>query len=97
MCVAVMWAKKVRRIPFAGQDTNSSIESYYGAMKRWLGFTTKGLWGRRFDWLITILRTTIYNHYTHRLTMKKVGLIKNKIMALKVRESVNLSYSIDEK
>ena len=96
MCVAATWTKGVRRIPHAGQDTNSSIESYHGAMKRWLGFTTKGLRGRRLDWLITMLTTTIHNHYTHRLAMKKAGLIKNEIMTLKVRESVNLSYSIDE-
>ena len=91
-----MWTKGVRRIPHAGQDTNSSIESYHGAMKRWLGFTTKGLRGRRLDWLITMLTTTIHNHYTHRLALQKAGLIKNDIITLKVRESVNLSYSIDE-
>ena len=65
-------------------------------MKRWLGFSIKGLRGRRLDWLITMLTTTILNHQTHRLAMKKTILIKNDIMTLKVRESVNLSYSIYE-
>ena len=37
MCVAAMLAKRVRRIPHAGQDINSSIESYHGEMKKWLG------------------------------------------------------------
>ena len=79
-----MWTKGVRRIPHTEQDTNSFIESYHKAMKGWLGFTTKGLRGRRLDWLITILTIIIHNHYTHRLTMNKAGLIKNRIMTLKV-------------
>lgn len=83
--------KGSKKNPHAEQDINSSIESYHDAMKRWLGFTTKDLRGRLLDWLITMLTTTIHNHYTHRLAMKKAGLIKNDIMTLKDRESVNLS------
>ena len=92
-----MCTKGVRRIPHAAQDTNSFIESYHDAMKKSLDFTTKGLRGQRLDWLITMLTTIIHNHYTDRLAMKKTGLINNDIMTLKVRENVNLSYSIDEK
>ena len=91
-----MWTKGVRKILHTRQDTNSFIKSYHKAMKRWLGFTIKGLWGRRLDWLITMLTITIHNHYTHRLTMNKAGLIKNGIMTLKVKKNVNLSYFIDE-
>jgi hypothetical protein len=46
----------------SNQDTQASIESYHGALKRWFALYTKGLRGRRIDWLVWRLTTTIAHH-----------------------------------
>jgi len=48
-----------------------NIESYHGALKRWFALDTKGFRGRRIDWLVWQLTTTIAHHYMHTLEMKK--------------------------
>jgi hypothetical protein len=60
----------VRRVPHSNQDTQTSIKSYYGALKRWLALDTKGFKGRKIDWLVWQLTTTITHHYMHTLEMK---------------------------
>ncbi len=78
----------VRRVPHSNQDTQASIESYHGALKRRLVLDTKGLRGCRLDWLVWQLITTIARHYMHTLEMKKKGFIKNKVMEAIVTRSV---------
>jgi len=46
---AELWMVGVRRVPHSNQNTQASIESYHGALKRWLAFDTKGFRGRRID------------------------------------------------
>jgi hypothetical protein len=75
-----LWMVGVRRVPHSNQDTQANIESYHGALKRWLSLDTKGLRGRRIDWMVWQLTTTIACHYMHTLEMKKKGFIKNKVM-----------------
>jgi hypothetical protein len=77
---AELWMVGVRIVPHSNQDTQASIESYHGALKRWLVLDTKGLRGCRIDWLVWRLTTTIARHYMQTLEMKKKGFIKNKVM-----------------
>jgi hypothetical protein len=49
---AKLWMVGIRRVPHSNQDTQMGIESYHGALKRWLTFDTQGLRGRRIDWLV---------------------------------------------
>ncbi len=86
--LAESWMVGVRRVPHSNQDTQANIESYHGVLKRWLALDTKGLRGRRFDWLVWQLTTTIARHYMHTLEMKKKGFIKNKVMEAIVTRSV---------
>jgi hypothetical protein len=47
-----MWCKGARRIPYAGQNTNSAIESYHSLLKSILSSSKERFVGRRMDWLI---------------------------------------------
>jgi surface antigen len=76
--LAKLWMVGVRRVPHSNQDTQASIESYHGALKRWLVLDTKGLRGRRLDWLVWRLTTTIARHYMHTLEMEKKGFHKKQ-------------------
>jgi hypothetical protein len=49
---AELWMVGVQRMPHSNQDTQAKIESYHGALKRWLALDTKGLRGHRIDWLV---------------------------------------------
>ncbi len=69
-----LWMVGVRRVPHSNQDTQASIESYHGALKCWFVVDTKGLRGRRSDWSVWRLTTTIARHYMHTLEMKKRAL-----------------------
>ncbi len=83
-----LWIVGVRKVPHFNEDTQTSIESYHGALKRWLALDTKGLRGRRIDWLVWRLTTTFARHYMHTLEMKKKGFTKNKVMEAIVTRSV---------
>jgi len=85
---AELWMAGVRRVPHSNQDTKANIESYHGALKRWLALDTKGLRGCRIDLLVWRLTTTITHHYMHTLEMKKKGFIKNKVMEAIITRSV---------
>ncbi len=76
---AELWMVGVQRVPHSNQNTQGNIESYHGALKRWLALDTKGLRGRRIDWLVWWLSTTIARHYMHTLKMKKKGFTKKKL------------------
>jgi hypothetical protein len=68
--------------------TKTPKQTLNGALKRWLALDTKGLKGRRIDWLVWRLTTTIARHYMHTLEMKKKGFIKNKVMEAIITRSV---------
>jgi hypothetical protein len=85
---AKLWMVGVRRVPHSNQITQVSIESYHGALKHWFALNTKGLKGRRIDWLVWRLTTTIARHYIHTLEMKKKGFIKRKVMEAIITQSV---------
>ncbi len=86
--LAKLWMVGVLRVPHSNQDTPTNIKSYHGALKRWFALDTKGLRGRRLDWLEWWLTTTIARHYMHTLEMKERGFIKNKVMEAIVTQSV---------
>ncbi len=83
-----LWMVGVWKVPHSNQDTQASIESYHGALKRWLTLDTKGLRGHRIDWLVWRLTATIARHYMHTLETKKRGFIKNKVMEAIITRSV---------
>jgi hypothetical protein len=47
-----LWMVGVQKMPHSNQDTQARIESYHGSLKHWLALDTKGLRGRRIDWLV---------------------------------------------
>jgi hypothetical protein len=47
--VVDLWMARLQRMPHSNQDTQASIESYHGALKRWFSLETKGLQGRQID------------------------------------------------
>ncbi len=76
---AELWMVGVRKMPHSNQDTQVSIESYRGALKRWLALDTKGFREHKIDWLVWWLTTTIAHDYMHTLEMKKRGFIKTRL------------------
>jgi hypothetical protein len=75
-----LWMVGVWRVFHSNQNTQAIIESYHGVLKHWFALDTKNLRGRRIDWLVWRLITTIACHCMHTLEMKKKGFIKNKVM-----------------
>ncbi len=75
-------------MPHSNQQTQTTIESYHGALKGWFILNTKGFKRHKIDWLVWWLTTTIVCHYMHTLEMKKRGFIKNKVMEAIVTWSV---------
>jgi hypothetical protein len=47
-----LWMVGFRRVPHSNHDTQTSIESYHGALKHWFSLETKRLRGRQIDWLV---------------------------------------------
>jgi len=64
----------------SNQDTQTTIESYHDVLKHWFAFDTKGLKGRRIDWLVWRLITTIAHHYMHTLEMKNQSIWLGKFL-----------------
>jgi hypothetical protein len=50
--VVDLWMVGFQLMPHSNQDTQASIESYHGALKRKFSLETKGLRGRKIDWLV---------------------------------------------
>ena len=86
-----MWLKGLRRA-----DTTSSIESYHGALKRWMKIDRRGTQGRRLDWLIVKLNESVQSHYLYRLDLKALGFVKNKKIVEIVTNSVLGAKSIKD-
>jgi hypothetical protein len=100
-----LWMVGLRRVPYSNQDTQTSIESYHEALKRWFSLETKGLQGRRIDWLVWRLTTMVVRHYMHTAEMKKRMFIRNKVVEHIVKMSVekatlilhtNVTHGIDD-
>ncbi len=68
---AELWMVGVRRMPRSNQNTQANIESYHGALKCWFALDTKSLKGRRIDWLVWRLTTTIVPLHAHIGNEKK--------------------------
>jgi hypothetical protein len=75
-------------VPHSNQDTQATIESYHGALRRWFILDTKDFRRHKIDWLVWRFTTTIAHHYIHTLEMKKKCFIKNKVMEATVTWSV---------
>jgi hypothetical protein len=83
-----LWMVGLWRVSHSNQDTQASIESYQGALKRWFSLETKGFRGRRIDWLLWRLTIIVARHYMHTIEMKKCGLNKKKVVEHIVKTSV---------
>jgi len=47
-----LWMVGVRKVPHSNQDTETNIESYHDALKRWFALDTKGFKRCKIDWLV---------------------------------------------
>ncbi len=103
--VVDLWMVGLQRMPHSNRDTQASIGSYHGALKHWFSLETKGFWGRRIDWLMWKLTTTIIKHYMHTTEMKSHGFIRNKVVECIVKMNVekvtlilhtNVTHGIDD-
>jgi hypothetical protein len=105
VCCCRLWMVGLRRVSHSNQDTQTSIESYHGALKHWFSLETKGLRGWRIDWLVWRLTTTVARHYMQTSEMKRRGFIRNKVVERIVKMSVekatlilhtNVTHGIDD-
>jgi len=64
---AKLWMVGIQKVPHSNQDTQASIESYHGVLKRWFVLDRKSFKGHKIDWLVWRLTTTIARHYMHTL------------------------------
>ncbi len=89
-----LWTVGTRRVPHSNMDTQSSIESYHGALKRWLSTDVRGLQGRRVDWLVWRLCTPVSNQYMHLMKPKFNGFVVNKTIENIVQKNILKSRDI---
>jgi len=75
-------------MPHPNQDSQASIKSYDGALKRWFYFETKALRGCYIDQLVWKLTMIVAWHYMHQTKMKRQGFKKNKVVAWLVATNV---------
>ncbi len=103
--VVNLWMVGLWPVPHSNQDTQTSIESYHGALKHWSSLETKGLWGRWIDWLLWRSMTKLTKHYMHTTQMKKCRFIKNNVVECIVKMNVekatlilhtNVTHGIDD-
>ena len=59
-------------------DTQSSIEFYHGALKKWLNVDVWRLWNRKVGWLLWRLSNLVSNHYIYLMERKFNGFVVNK-------------------
>ena len=91
-----MWLKGLCRRRHSGADTTGTIESYHGALKRWMKIDRWGTQGRRLDWLIVKLNKSVQSHYSYKLDLKALGFVKNKKIEKIVTNSVLGAKSIKD-
>ncbi len=66
-----LWVMGLQQLFRPNQDTQASIESFYGVLKHWFSLDIKGLRGCWVNWLVWRLTTTIAHHYMHTMEMRK--------------------------
>lgn len=91
-----MWLKGLRRRPHSGADTTGHIESYHGALKRWLKLDQRGTQGQHLDWMIVKLIESVERHYEYRLELNSLGFVKNKVIADIVKKSAIVAKEIKD-
>ena len=89
-----LWTVGIQRVPHSNMDTQSSIEFYHGALKRWLSTEVRGLQGRRVDWLVWRLCTSVSNHYMHLMDKKMNDFVMNKTIENFVQKNILKSKDI---
>jgi hypothetical protein len=103
--VVDLWMVGFQQVPHSNQDTQTSIQSYHGALKCWFFLEIEGLRSRWIDWLMWRLTKTITKHYMHITKMKKRMFIRNKVVERIVKTSVekatlilhtNVTHGIDD-
>ena len=67
-----------RRHHHSNQDTQSNIEGYHGALKRWMLVDNRDRRGRRIDFLVWRLTNPVVDHYMYLQGQKVNGYIRNK-------------------
>jgi hypothetical protein len=79
--VVNLWMVGSQQMPHSNQNTQTSIESYHGALKHWFFLETKGFQGRQIDWLTWKFTTIVGRHHMHiAAKMKKRGFTKNEVV-----------------
>jgi hypothetical protein len=69
-----MWVVGFWNLPYVGQDTNATIESYHGTLKSW----KSRLVGRCVDWCIHELVRNVLIQYWYQSLCKNFGFVNNK-------------------
>ncbi|MCO5554535.1 hypothetical protein L7F22_008065 [Adiantum nelumboides] len=72
-----MWIRASRMMKHANQDTNGSIESYHGLLKRKFLCDKRSIHGRRIDWLIKGLVGSCHSYFWYQEMLKDVGFKQN--------------------
>ena len=69
-------------------DTQSSIEFYHGALKKWLNVDVWRLWNRKVGWLLWRLSNPVSNHYIYLMERKFNGFVVNKAVEKILRKNI---------
>ena len=72
-----MWVVGHRNLPYVGQDTNATIESYQSNLKATLSASKGRVHGRRLDWIIYELTEEILSHFWYQAMRKQHGFVSN--------------------
>ena len=72
-----MWVVGHCNLPYAGQDTNTTIEGYHSNLKATLRASKGRAHGRRLDWVTYELTEEILSHYWYQAMRKQHGFISN--------------------
>ncbi|MCO5557588.1 hypothetical protein L7F22_011154 [Adiantum nelumboides] len=91
-----MWARSVRLLPHANQDTNGAIESYHATLKSRFLCGKKYIWGRRIDWLLHKIMTSCLPYFWYVDEAKKGGFVRNKAVQKLIEHSIERAHSIQD-
>ena len=93
-CTIEMYLIGHRRNPHSNQDTQASIESYHGALKRWMKIDNHQLRRRRMDFLVWRLTTPVVTHYIYNQERKLHGFVRNKFVKKSVAAGITKAKAI---
>jgi hypothetical protein len=77
-----MWVVEFQNLPYVGQDTNVTIESYHGTLKAQLQLGKSKLVGSCVDWCIHELVGDVLTLYWYQSLCKNFGFVNNKCQQL---------------